>query len=308
MAVPDYQSIMLPLVRLAADKQEHSIAEAIDVLAEQFSLNNEERKVLLPSGRQATFDNRVGWARTYLAKAGLLENTGRGKFRITARGLEILNQGHQRINVALLKQFPEFVEFQTTTKKIEGPVATSLESPEDLLEASYQSLRLSLAAELLERIRTSPPKFFEELVVDLLVGMGYGGSRRDAGEAVGQSGDGGIDGIIKEDRLGLDVVYIQAKRWQGAVGSGTVREFAGSLEGHRAQKGVLITTSHFTPDAEDFVNRVGKKIILIGGERLAELMIDFNIGVTPVASYQVKKVDSDYFPESAAAPPLGEDP
>lgn len=300
MAIPDFQSIMLPLLSLAVDRQEHTVAAAIQTLGDEFSLTDEDRKQLLPSGRQSTFDNRVGWSRTYLAKAGLLENTGRGRFRITTRGLEVLkSQGLEKITVAFLKQFPEFVDFHTATKKIESVAVTAVESPEELLEASYQSLRASLSQDLLDRIKISPPKFFERLVVDLLVGMGYGGSRKDAGAAVGQTGDGGIDGIIKEDRLGLDVVYIQAKRWSGSVGSGTVREFAGSLEGHRAQKGVLITTSTFTKDAEEFVERVGKKIILIGGERLAELMIDFNIGVTPLANYEIKRMDLDYFPEES---------
>jgi restriction system protein len=297
--VPDFQSVMFPLLKLASDKQDHTISGAIQALADQFALSEEDRRELLPSGRQAVFDNRVGWARTYLAKAGLLEHSGRGRFHITSRGLEILSQELDRITVGFLKQFPEFVEFHTATKKTE-PVA-ALESPEEVLEASYQSLRLELAHELLERIKAAPPRFFEKLVIDLLVGMGYGGSRKDAGEAVGQTGDGGVDGIINEDRLGLDVLYIQAKRWQGSVSSATVREFAGSLEGHRAHKGVLITTSSFTKDAHEFVDRVGKKIILIGGERLAELMINFNIGVTTSASYEVKKIDLGYFPDEGAA-------
>ena len=306
MPVPDFQSIMLPLLSLAGDRQEHSVAAATQTLGEQLGLTDEDRKHLLPSGRQSMFDNRVGWSRTYLAKAGLLENTGRGRFRITTRGLDVLSQGTEKITVAFLKQFPEFVDFHKATKKIESVAVTAVESPEELLEASYQSLRASLAQDRLDRIKVSPPKFFERLVVDLLVGMGYGGSRKDAGTAVGQTGDGGIDGIIKEDRLGLDVVYIQAKRWSGSVGSGTVREFAGSLEGHRAQKGVLITTSTFTRDAEEFVERVGKKIILIGGERLAELMIDFNIGVTPLANYEIKRMDLDYFPEESDESVTGE--
>ena len=229
MPIPDFQSVMLPLLTLAADKQEHTVAAAIQKLGDQFGLTEEDRKQLLPSGRQSTFDNRVGWSRTYLAKAGLLENTGRGRFRITARGLEVLNRAPGNIGVAFLKQFPEFVDFHTATKKIESAAVTAQGSPEELLEASYQSMRTALAQDLLDRIKVSPPRFFERLVVDLLVGMGYGGSRKDAGEAVGQTGDGGIDGIIKEDRLGLDVVYIQAKRWSGSVGSATVREFAGSL-------------------------------------------------------------------------------
>jgi len=231
-------------------------------------------------------------------KAGLLESTGRGKFRITNRGLEILRSNPTGINTRFLKQFPEFLEFQNLSRqenkqdeKDEEPSRT----PEEVLEGSYQDLRRDLAQELLNRVKNSSPRFFERLVVDLLVALGYGGSRRDAGQAVGQSGDGGIDGIIKEDKLGLDVVYIQAKRWEATVGRPIVQAFAGSLEGQKARKGVLITASQFSQEAKDYVNRIEKKIVLIDGEQLAQLMIDHGIGVTEVASYTVKKVDHDYF-------------
>src|SRR6266705_3259088 len=223
MAVPDYQSIMLPLLKIAGDGNEHSKNEVIERLAQQFGLSEIERNELLPSGVQRKFDNRVSWARTYLQKALLLSSPGRSKFRITERGMKVLKENLPHINVKYLKQFPEFVAFHTHADrdgKIEENNHTTQEllektsqTPQEILEASYQSLRQTLAQELLERIKNSPPKFFESLVVDLLVAMGYGGSRRDAGQAVGQVGDGGIDGIIKEDKLGLDAIYLQAKRW-----------------------------------------------------------------------------------------------
>jgi restriction system protein len=300
MAVPNFQSIMLPLLKIASDEQEHSRSEAIDTLALQFELTDEERKELLPSGRQARFDNRVGWARTYLKKAGLLEIPREGRFRITERGLDVLRGNPANINIKFLRQFPEFVEFEKPSRRAddqemvdEGPVQT----PEEILESSYQDIRSELAQELLKRVKECSPKFFETLVVDLLVAMGYGGSRKDAGQAVGQSGDGGIDGIIKEDKLGLDIVYIQAKRWEAVVGRPTVQTFNGSLDGLRARKGVLITTSRFSQEAIDYVMKIERKIVLIDGEQLVELMIDHGVGVTEVGTYTVKKVDLDYFGE-----------
>jgi restriction system protein len=300
MPIPDYQSLMLPLLKFVRDRQEHTFGEIIEALAKEIRLTEAERKEILPSGIQAKFDNRVSWARTYMKKAGLLESTGRGRFRITDRGLQVLNSNTSEINVKFLRQFPEFLDFQKSSRqenkndeKDEEPSQT----PEESLESSYQNLRRELAQELLERIRNSSSKFFEKLVVDLLVAMGYGGSRKDAGQAVGQSGDDGIDGIIKEDKLGLDVVYIQAKKWEATVGRPIVQAFAGSLEGQRARKGVLITTSQFSQEAKEYVNRIEKKIVLIEGEQLAQLMIDHGIGVNEIASYTVKKVDLDYFGE-----------
>jgi restriction system protein len=294
MAVPDFQALMLPLLKIAGDGGDHRLSDAIEALAVQFRLSEEDRRELLPSGRQAKFDNRVGWARTYLKKAGLLESTERGKFRVAERGRQALGGNPTSIDIRFLRQFPEFVEFQKATKR-EAEPEESGQTPEETLEFAYQSLTRALAQDLLERVRACSPGFFEKLVVDLLVKMGYGGTLKDAGQAVGQSGDGGIDGIIKEDKLGLDVVYIQAKRWEATVGRPTVQAFAGSLEGQRARKGVLITTSQFSPDAKDYVTRIEKKIVLIDGEQLAQLMIDHGVGVTEVVSYPVKKVDIDYF-------------
>jgi restriction system protein len=292
---------MLPLLKIAGDGQEHSIGEIIDTLAIQLELTEEDKQEMLPSGRQTKFYNRVTWARAHFKMAGLLENTARGRFRITQRGLEVLQSNPDKITIKLLAQFPEYVEIQSRSRRSSKPDDEKVEepdqTPEEALESSYQNLRQALAQELLERIKNCSPRFFEGLVVDLLVSMGYGGSRKDAGQAVGQSGDGGIDGIIKEDKLGLDVVYIQAKRWEGNVGRPVVQAFAGSLEGQRARKGVLITTSQFTQDAKDYVSRIEKKIVLIDGDQLAQLMIDHGIGVAEVANYTVKKIDLDYFEE-----------
>ena len=299
MSVPDFQTLMLPLLSIAGDGQEHSLSEAIDTLAYQFNLTEEDRAELLPSGRQAKLDNRVGWASTYLRKIGLLQSTRRGWFIIADRGLDVLRSNPSRIDLKFLSQYPEYEEFRSRSQKPpdEEMGEEHEQTPEEIFDASYQELRGGLAQELLEIVRGSSPRFFEKLVVDLLVAMGYGGSRKDAGQAVGRSGDGGIDGIIKEDRLGLDVVYIQAKRWEANVGRPGVQTFAGSLEGFRARKGVLITTSGFTQEAIDYASRIEKKIVLIGGEQLAQLMIDYSIGVNEVVTYTIKRIDTDYFGE-----------
>jgi restriction system protein len=300
MSIPDYQSIMLPLLEFARDEREHTVREAIEFLAAQFGLTEQERKMLLPSGQQAIFDNRVGWARTYLKKAGLLESPRRGYFRITSRGLEILKAKPMRIDVPFLEQFPEFVEFRSRRReaKFTNLPEEVQETPEEVLERAYQDLRRELARELLDYVKKCSPRFFEQLVIDLLVRMGYGGSREDAARAIGRTGDEGIDGIINEDRLGLDTLYIQAKRWDGVVGRPEVQRFAGALQGQRARKGILITTSHFSEEAREYAARIDSKIVLIDGERLAELMIDYGVGVSKVTSYEIKKIDQDYFTEA----------
>jgi restriction system protein len=303
MTVPDYQSLMLPLLKFAADGNEHSLGEAIEVLAQQLHLDGQDRKELLPSGRQRKFDNRVHWARTYLAKAHLITPTGRSRFRLTEQGAKVLRENPPQINVKYLEQFPEFVEFRNKSNKTNGETTVPQEiiekmsqTPQEILDSSYQSLRQDLAQEILEYIKNSPPKFFESLVVDLLIAMGYGGSRKDAGQAIGQVGDGGIDGIIKEDKLGLDAIYLQAKRWEGTVSRPTVQGFAGALMGRRASKGILITTSNFSQQAIDYANGVEHlKIILIDGEQLAQLMIEHDVGVTEESRYIIKKIDLDYF-------------
>lgn len=308
MAVPDYQSIMLPLLELAAERgEEMSTGEAIQALGSRLGLTEDDLKEMLPSGAQGTFANRVGWAASYLKQAGLLESTRRGFYRISARGQELLKENPARVDVNLLKRYPEFVEFQRrkgTRAAARGDVSLSLGdkgavTPSEALENAYENLRDELANELLAKLKKASPAFFERIVVELLVRMGYGGSRVDAGRAIGRSGDGGIDGIIKEDKLGLDVVYIQAKRWDtNAVGRPDVMQFAGALQAQRANKGILITTSRFTDDARTYVNQIGSKIVLVDGEQLAELMIDHDVGVSTLASYPVKKIDSDYFDES----------
>jgi restriction system protein len=304
MAIPDYQTVMLPLLRFAADGQEHSKQESVEALAAEFGLSDADRRELLPSGRQATFDNRVAWATTYLKKAGLLAATRRAHFRITDRGREVLAEKPVRVNVKLLDRFPEFVEFRTRRNEEgqpEAPAAMNLpasaQTPEEEIEAAYQRIRNDLADEVLQQIMSCSPSFFERLVVDLLVRMGYGGTRKDAGQAVGKSGDGGIDGIIKEDRLGLDVIYLQAKRWEGTVGRPEIQKFVGALQGQRAHRGVFITTSSFTKEAVHYTSMIENKMVLIDGEMLAQLMIDHGVGVSSVASYEIKRVDTDYFSE-----------
>ena len=256
MPIPDYQSVMLPLLHYASDGLEHSLRDAIDNMADHFYLTDAERTELLPSGQQSTFTSRVGWAITYMKKACLLQATRRSHFKITERGIEVFCRNPTTINIKFLKQYPEFVEFQAKRnepdKTVIAPVVESEQTPEETIEAAYQSIRNNLATELIQQIMGCSPTFFERTVVDLLVKMGYGGSRKDAGQAVGKSGDGGIDGIIKEDRLGLDVIYIQAKRWEGTVGRPEIHRFVGALAGQRAKKGVFITTSNFTPDAVQY--------------------------------------------------------
>ncbi|MCK4246441.1 restriction endonuclease [Candidatus Bipolaricaulota bacterium] len=302
MTIPDYQSIMLPLLKFAGDQEEHSLRQAIDSLAQEFQLSDEERKQLLPSGQQEVFNNRVAWARTYMKKAGLLDSTRRGYFRITDRGVSVLAKNPSKINVHFLEQFEEFRHFRSLRhKKEEKEQRQEAEiqetTPGETLETAYQSLRDDLGNDLLQQIKSSSPSLFEKIVIELLVKMGYGGSRQDAGRAIGKSGDEGIDGIIKEDRLGLDIIYIQAKRWENTVCRPEIQKFAGALQGQRARKGIFITTASFSREAVDYASRIENKIVLIGGERLAQLMIDHNLGVSPMATYEVKRMDSDYFAE-----------
>nr|WP_319372477.1 restriction endonuclease [uncultured Methanobacterium sp.] len=299
MGIPDFQSIMLPLLKFASDKQEHSIREAIESLAQQFDLTEKDRKELLPSGMQPVFDNRVGWSRTSLKKAGLLESKKRGYFNITPEGLNVLNQNPPKIDIGFLMQFPGYVEFRTGRAKDPVKSKTPKEdfSPEETLEYSYQKLRDNIAQELIDNVKSCSPEFFEKLVVDLLLNMGYGGSRRDAGEAIGRSGDGGIDGIIKEDRLGLDTIYIQAKRWDSNVSRPEIQKFAGALQGKQSKKGVFITTSKFSKSANEYASIIDSKLVLIDGEQLAQLMIDYDIGVAKIKSYDLKSIDTDYFSE-----------
>jgi restriction system protein len=301
MPIPDYQTVMLPLLKLASGGAEHPFREAMDRLADEFSLTDDERAELLPSGTAHVFGSRVGWARSYLKQAGLLEAPKRGVLRITAEGEALLAKKPIRIDNNLLNQYESFRAFRARSKESGGDARAlavepaSEQTPEDAMATAYQRVRKNLEAELLEQVKAASPAFFERLVVDLIVAMGYGGSRQDAGRAIGRSGDGGIDGIIKEDRLGLDVIYLQAKRWENTVGRPEVQKFAGALQGQRASKGIFITTSNYSRDALDYVNVIATKIILIDGDTLTALMVDHNVAVTRTGTYELKKIDTDYF-------------
>jgi restriction system protein len=302
MSIPDYQSLMLPLLRQTSDKLEHSFPELVDALAVEFGLSDAERRELLPSGGQFIFANRVGWARTYLKKAGLLSAPKRGVIQITDRGLQVLRENPKRVDNKVLRKFPEFLEFQSVKAEDakEAPDATVDEQldPQENIEAAYRRIEEQLADDLLARIKGCTWDFFERLVVDLLLKMGYGGSRLDAGKAFQKNRDGGVDGVIKEDKLGLGEIYVQAKRWdEGQVGSKDIQAFVGALQGKKAHKGVFITTSGFSKPAEEYARSVQDKVILINGPRLADLLIEHGVGVSTVASYEIKKIDSDYFAE-----------
>ena len=304
MPIPDYQTIMLPLLQFAGDKQQHSLQEAITHLTKVFNLTDVEVKELLPSGKQTRFVNRIGWTRTHLKKAGLIRYSSRGIFQITERGANLLADNPSRLSANYLKKYDEYLDFcypknSSSNINLQSEIIEqSSDTPEEALENAHQKLQEDLAIEILDAIKKCSPYFFESLVVDLLVSMGYGGSKKEAGQAVGKSGDEGIDGIIKEDRLGLDAIYIQAKRWESVVGRPEIQKFAGALQGQSAKTGVFITTSDFSKGAIDYANKIDSKIILINGTRLAELMIEHDVGVTPIAKYEVKRIDSDYFVES----------
>jgi restriction system protein len=307
MPIPDYQTLMLPVLCAVADGQEYRFRNVVETLAAEYELTDEERNILLPSGTAPLFDNRVGWARTYLKQAGVVESRKRGYFNITERGKALLAQGPVRIDNSTLDQYPEFVAFrqkktsevQAAAMSVSTPGVTVSEvgeaTPEESFAQAYQRLRTNLEAELLDQVKSSTPSFFERLVIDLLVAMGYGGSRQDAGSVIGRSGDGGIDGTIKEDKLGLDVIYVQAKRWEDTVGRPEIQKFAGALQGQRATKGVFITTSAFTREAKEYAGVISSKIILVDGDQLVKLMVDHNVGVSTISTFHIKKVDSDYF-------------
>lgn len=305
MPIPDYQTIMLPLLKLLATKKDKMFKEIVEELSKEFNLSEEEKSELLPSGQAFLFSNRVGWARTYLKKAGLIDSPKRGMLVVTPRGASILKKNPSKIDNTLLKQFPEFLEFQNYKKEdvpaSKESVATITEladdeTPQEKIDNSYFKIRQSLVQELLERIKSMPPVFFERLVVNLLVRMGYGGSIKDAGKATRLTNDEGIDGIIKEDKLGLDIIYIQAKRWDAnSVGRPDIQSFVGALDGQRANKGIFITTSTFAKSAVEYVKTISKKVILIDGQQLAEYMIDYNLGVSTIQTYEIKRIDSDYF-------------
>lgn len=298
MAIPKFHDLTLPLLRLYGDGQEHSKTDVLNVLQREFGLSDVDMAERLPSGRQGRFENRVGWGKSHLTQAGLIERVGKGIHRITKRGLDVLASPPERIDVNYLRRFEEYGWFRNHVKMKEIDTPALQEStPEELLEAGYRQVRETLAIDILQQVKQGSPAFFERLVVELLVRMGYGGKREDAGQVLGKSGDGGIDGIINEDSLGLDVIYLQAKRWEGDVGRPEIQKFVGALAGHKATKGVFLTTSGYSKEARTYAGQVNAKIVLIDGPMLAELMIDHGLGVATVTSYEIKRIDSDYFAE-----------
>lgn len=303
--IPDYQTIMLPLLTTMSDEKVHRLRDLVEVLSDRFNLTEMERNELLPSGTQAIFDNRVGWAKFYLEKASLLKTEKRGFYRITDLGKNFVASKPQTLRTRDLEKFSAFRDFRQSIPQngelqnanIESHESTDNKTPEEALEYAYQKLKNDLSRDLLETIKGCSPAFFEKLVVDMLTKMGYGGSRKDAGQALGKTGDGGIDGIIKEDKLGLDTIYIQAKRWESVVPVREIRDFAGALLSKKARKGIFITTSGFPPSAFEFVKSIEHKIVLIDGQQLTDLMFEFNVGLSNQSTYEVKKIDLDYFEE-----------
>lgn len=307
MPIPDYQTLMLPILKAATDGGEHRVADVMEQLAQEFHLTQEERLQLLPSGRQTTFANRAGWAKSYLVQAGLLESTKRGYFKITPRGHQVLNKNPSRIDNDYLLQFEDFVSFRNrgktseivpgSTTVVEAPEQDQTQTPDELIRTTVRQIDAALAKDILDRILSATPVFFESLVVKLLLAMGYGGSRTDAGQIVGRPGDHGIDGIIDQDSLGLDRVYIQAKRYgrDNQVSEPEIRAFSGSLGAAKANKGVFVTTSSFSQPARDFAERHPCKIVLIDGEKLTELMIRFNVGTRIEDTLYIKRIDEDFF-------------
>jgi restriction system protein len=302
--IPDFQKIMLPLLQFSGDQKEHSISETISHLGKEFNLTEDELNEWLPSKSQKIFYNRVYWAKAYLKMAGLVDNTRRSHFKITEKGIQTLNENLQFINIKYLRKFPEFVSSIEVVKSADSkeelktsPSLLSSNTPEEILQDAYQKINETLLNEVLSRVKKIHPSDFEKLVVSLLVKMGYGGTIEEAGQATKYRGDEGIDGIIKEDKLGLDVIYIQAKRWESVVGRPEIQKFVGALAGQRAKKGVFISTSHYTKEAVEYAKQMDTKIVLIDGDKLSQLMIDYNLGVSVQNTYEIKKIDSDYFEE-----------
>ena len=305
MTIPDYQSIMLPMLKLMKDGNEHLTSDLISKIADLYKLTDEERIRMQPSGRARLFDNRAHWARKYLKESGLVNATKRAHIQITQRGLDVLNTNPEFINNKFLKQFDEFREFQNIShtendSKVEEE-ETDLESlsPEDAMENSYKVMNELLAKELLTIIQSKEPSFFETLVLKLLLKMGYGTNDSSSGTVTKKSGDEGIDGVISEDKLGLDKIYVQAKKWKDStsIGRPEIQKFVGALHGQRANKGIFITTAKFSPDAHDYINKIDPKVILIDGIRLTKFMIEYNVGVQMEKEFFIKKIDTDFFEE-----------
>lgn len=305
MAIPDYESLMLPILKIAEDGKERVTRDYTESLAKQFNVTPDEQAMLTPAGLSLVFQGRVNWAITYMFQAKLLDRTARATYKISLRGLELLKANPEYINSKILRQFPEFLDFQRRSTKDKENVDSGdikdvnpdIDTPQEAMDQAYSALRNALATDILSKVKTIAPAQFEQLVIELLVKMGYGGSFKDASQVTGKSGDGGIDGVIKEDRLGLDVIYVQAKRWQNIVGRPEIQNFVGALAGHGAKKGVFITTSSFSKEAREYQPKNETKIVLLDGDQLANLMIDFNLGVSTVTTYEIKRMDSDYFEE-----------
>jgi restriction system protein len=302
MPIPDFQTLMLPVLRLA-DAGEIKVAEAVNRMADEFALTDQEREELLPSGRQAKIANRVHWSVTYLVKSGLVERPRRGYFAITPKGKSVLSSPPERIDIAFLSQFDGFDEFRTKANddhpaEVEPTQDLAAGTPEERVEAAFEDLNAALREELLERILVMHPTAFEKLIVDLMLGMGYGAN--GSGERLGRTSDGGIDGVINEDVLGLDIIHLQAKRYAtgNSIGVEKIREFAGALDERGATKGVFVTTSHFAPAATHYAQRSPKRLILIDGEELTRLLVKYGVAVRGYRVLELKKVDTDYFGEA----------
>lgn len=312
MAIPDYQTLMLPVLQIASE-QECTVPGIAERIASRFGLSPEEQEQMLPSGRQRLLHNRIHWAKTYMSKAGLLSSPARGRFTATDAGRALLQGSPAKIDVSLLLGVPSFREYykrlyadkggeDTATMPAETrgqPTSPAATTPEEQIEAAYQSVQATLRSDLLERILQNSPSFFERVIVDLLVAMGYGGSRKNAAAQLGRSGDGGVDGVVNEDRLGLDRVYVQAKRYAegNSVGRPDVQAFVGSLVGLGASKGVFVTTSTYSTQAREFVKHLSQRVVLIDGQTLADLMIEHNVGVRTSRAIQFKRIDEDFFTE-----------
>lgn len=303
MTIPTHEEAMLPVLEVLRDGEARHRNALADTMATHFTLSTDERIAMLPSGKATVIQSRTHWALTYLKQAGLLQSPKRGWYAISPLGIQTLATRPKHIDNEFLMQFQGFLDFRSRTRSTENDGASTTErearvpevAPDEALVSAYGRLRGAIEAEVLDALSEVAPSLFEEIVIDLLVQMGYGGSRAEAARAIGRTGDGGIDGVIDEDRLGLDVIYVQAKRWQGSVGRPEIQKFAGALQGQRATKGIFITTSSFTGDAEEYAQRIGTRIVLVDGRRLANLMYEFDVGVTPRNTYTVKSLDSDYF-------------
>ena len=301
MAVPDFQTLMRPLLALTEDGGEHKIADLRDTLGRQFELSADDLAERIPTGRVTKLQNRVGWAATYLYRCGLLDRPRRAHYQITERGRQVLEENPERVDLGVLGQFEELEEFRRGSRPTKGDgqtpgVSEDAETAEERLDAAYRELHSALTDELLDRVREQSWQFFENLVIDVLRAMGYGGPR-GAAERLGASGDQGVDGVIREDALGLDLIYVQAKCWSNTVGRPDIQRFFGALTGQRASKGIFITTSTFSSEAREYADSVTPRVILVDGHQLAELMIDHGVGVAVEHAYEVKRIDLDYFVE-----------